>query len=371
MQTHTIHLDFLANFPLNQEANTLLSSVPYANIDTFNQAIMKELKQDSHAFAQHFNKDKTQGFDYTSGTFLMFFETLRALDFPVALASSLHQQSFYAGCALDSHISWIHPSKEKGLLPALGDHSVESALNNGAKAFFLPLINQDLLTLNPIANLTSQILAHTPDALIVLDISLFTSLTHLYDLNSLPQHPQILFLCNGESLGLMRPSGFLLSSENLPPYHEALLQQFSLTQLTRPNLFKAGLCALQTLLAQNPADSEDTKAILFDTLKAKLGENLSLFAPLELTAPNALPLRFRHIKVRPLIQSLSIEQIAIINGQDCLFGNAKPSFVLQAMGYEELSARELVSLSYHSLEDIESIANSLARAYTHLQQIQL
>lgn len=371
MQINTIHLDFLANFPQNQEANALLSSAPYANIDTFNQAVIKELEQDSRAFARHFNKDKTQSFDYTSGTFLMLFETLRTLDYPIALASSLHQQSFYAGCALDSQISWIHPSKERGILPTFGEHSIESALNNGAKAFFLPLINQDLLTLNPVENLTNQILTHSPDSLIFLDISLFVSLAYFYDLSSLPTHPQILFLCNGESLGLIRPSGFLLSFENLPPCHEALLQQFSLTLLTRPNLFKAGLCALQALLAQNPVDFKDTKALLFDTLKAKLGENLSLFAPIEFIVPNALPLRFRHIKVRPLIQSLSIEQIAIINGQDCLFGNAKPSFVLQAMGYEELSARELVSLSYHSLKDIESIANSLARAYTHLQQIQL
>lgn len=371
MQTSTIHLDFLANFPQNQEANALLSSAPYANIDTFNQAMIKQLEQDSHTLAQHFNKDKTQSFDYTSGTFLILFEILRTLHYPIALASSLHQQSFYAGRILDSQISWIHPSKEKGILPTLGEHSIETTLNNGAKAFFLPLINQDLLTLNPIEKLTNQILTHSPDALIFLDISLFTSMAHFYDLSSLPTHPQILYLCNGESLGLMRPSGFIFSSEDLTSPQRTILQRFSFTQLTRPNLFKAGLFALQALLAQNPTDFNDTKALFSDTLKAKLGENLSLFAPLEFIVPNALPLRFRHIKVRPLIQSLSIEQIAIINGQDCLFGNTKPSFVLQAMGYEELSARELVSLSYYTIKDIESTANSLARAYTYLQQIQL
>lgn len=110
------------------------------------------------------------------------------------------------------------------------------------------------------------------------------------------------------------------------------------------------------------------KCNFFESLKAKLQDNIGLFAPLHLSAPNTLALRLKHIKAREIIQALQIEGIYAINGLDCLYGNAKPSFVLQSMGYEEAQCRELISISYVDLKDIESIATSIANAYLQLRQ---
>ncbi len=361
----TIHLDFLANVPLNANANALFEDT-YPNVNTLDSTILHTLKADSQSLASFFSKTHSHTFDYSSGNFLALFSTLFAHHYHIVLAPSLHQQSFYAA-ELFKHISpqglSFLPLNQQGILASPQDS------HNTPYAFFIPLINQDILSLNPIQSLIEQILPSYPHALIFLDISLFVSTLEQAQLAFLRtlQNPQIIFLCNGESIGLMRPSGFIVSDfDTLNPMHKEALEAFFNATLLRPHLFKAASYALKCILSSPPI--QDSKHIFFDKLQAHLGKDISLFAPLEITTKNALPLRFKHIKARLLIQALSIEGIYAINGQDCLFGNAKPSFVLRSMGYDEPSTRELLSVSYMYLDSIESITHILAQAYTQLRQ---
>ena len=358
-----IHLDFLANFPQNEEANALLANT-FANPNTFDNAFLASFKTDSTALAHFFNATRALAFDYSCGEFLSLFCSLSIHNYHIALAPSLSQQSFYAGKQFHAlspkSLSFLSLNQD-----AIIEHIQPLQSTSGHIAFFIPLINQDLLTTNPIQTLIDEIVSLYPNALIFCDISLFvSSLTQEYlsFLHSL-KNPQVCFICNGESIGLMRKNASILSfAQDLNP----ALKAYNDTQLLRPHLFKAALKALKDILAS--PQSADSKEYFFESLQKQLQDDIALFAPLAFNAPNTLALRFKHIKARPLIQSLQIEGIYAINGQDCLFGNAKPSFVLESMGYKEAQCRELLSISYTKLENIESITQSIASAYLQLRQ---
>lgn len=390
----SIHLDFLANVPQNKVANALFHT-EFANPNTFDNAFLSTFKADSLSLAKFFDASFALGFDYSCGEFLSLFDTLHKHHFRIALAPSLSQQSFYAGerftAIYPSAISFLplnpngiiknckiclestqnhahnHSTRTEADSKKIQENSVRTDCIDSTQsiAFFIPLINQDLLTLNPIKSLIEEIFTTYENVLIFCDISLFlSSLTQekCAFLRSL-MNLRVFFICNGESIGLIRKSGFILSpTQTLSP----ALKDYNTTQLLRPHLFKAALIALESILATPKA--EDSKVQFFESLKAKLQDNIGLFAPLHLSAPNTLALRLKHIKAREIIQALQIEGIYAINGLDCLYGNAKPSFVLQSMGYEEAQCRELISISYVDLKDIESIATSIANAYLQLRQ---
>lgn len=359
-QEKEVRLDFLANFPQNHKANTLLHSQNVPNPNTLDSAYLSQLSQDSKNLASLFSKTHAHSFNYTSSDFFTLFSILQTHHFHIILSVSLHQQSLYAA-RLCQNITLISPNQQ-GII-----QSIPPLPNKKNLAFFLPFVNQDILTQNPIESLLEVILHTYPNAFIFLDISLLASVldsTQLKRLSTL-SHPQILFLCNAESIGLSRPSGFILSDLNkLENNH--ILDDFFQLQLLRPNLFKAAYIALQDILQS--LKIKDSKNEFYTKLKNLLGENLSLFAPLESTLPNALPLRFSHIKARLLIQALSVEGIFAINGQDCLFGNAKPSFVLASQRYDEPSTRELLSISYNDEIKLDSITQCLSNAYLQLTQ---
>lgn len=359
-QEKEIRLDFLANFPQNHKANALLHSQNVPNPNTLDSAYLSQLSQDSKNLALLFHKTHAHSFNYTSSDFFTLFSILQTHHFHIILSVSLHQQSLYAA-KVSKGIKLISPNQQ-GVI-----QSIPPLPNEKNLAFFLPFVNQDILTTNPIESLLEVILHTYPNAFIFLDISLLASVldsTQLKRLSTL-SHPQILFLCNAESIGLSRPSGFILSSFNkLENNH--ILDEFLQLQLLRPNLYKAAYIALQDILQS--LKPKDSKNEFYTKLKNLLGENLSLFAPLESTLPNALPLRFSHIKARLLLQALSVEGIFAINGQDCLFGNAKPSFVLASQGYDEPSTRELLSISYNDEIKLDSITQRLSNAYLQLTQ---
>lgn len=359
-KTKEIRLDFLANFPQNHKANALLSTQTIPNPNTLDSAYLSQLSQDSKNLASLFGKTHAHSFNYTSSDFFTLFSLLHKHNFHIILSTTLHQQSLYAA-RICHNITLISPNQQ-GII-----QSIPPLPNERNLAFFLPFVNQDILTQNPIEELLEMILHTYPNALVFLDISLLASVldsTQLKRLSTL-SHPQILFLCNTESIGLSRPSGFILSDFNALKNNQ-VVDEFLQLQLLRPSLYKAAYIALQDIL-QSPKP-KDCKYEFYTKLKNLLRENLSLFAPLESTLPNALPLRFSHIKARLLLQALSVEGIFAINGQDCLFGNAKPSFVLASQGYDEPSTRELLSISYNDEIELDSIVQSLSNAYLNLVQ---
>lgn len=375
-----IRLDFLANFPQNPSANALFTDIDYPNPNTFDNAWIHQHKADSKHLAQMFHKHHAYSFDYSCGEFLSLFYMLCSQGYHIALASSLSQQSFYAAKNLLIHfpqsLSLLIPSKATGMIESINALDSISLAKHQKIAFFLPFINQDLLSKNPIESLIDEILSRFTSALIICDISLYLSALSSQRMHFLHKlcFDNVIFMCNAEHIGLMRKSGFMLACAQ----HLALQGYFA-TQLLRPKLFASAIYALEDILSrtQNTAHSiehlndyprGDSKEIFFCALQSHLGDDISLFVPLAYMSENALALRFRGIKARLLIQSLQVERIYAINGQDCLFGNAKPSFVLDSMGYDEQQCRELLSVSYQRLEDIESLAHKIANAYLQLRQ---
>ena len=365
-----IHLDFLANFPLNKSANALLFEDSYPKPNIFDNAFVRDLKADSAHLSAMFNKTHAHSFDYSCGEFLCLFSTLFSHHYHIVLAPSFSQQSFYAAHTFQTMhkdgLSFM-PLSQQGIIESL---PVLNIRPNEPIVFFLPIINQDVLSINPIESMIEQILCAYPHALIFCDISLFLSTltqAHLESLRLL-KHKKLLFMCNAEHIGLMRKCGFILSE--LSDGEIPALKAYFDTQLLRPNLFKAAITAIEDILALPP--SIDTKAQFFTSLQSHLKDDMALFVPYHLlNSPNALALRFKGIKARLLIESLQIAGIYAINGQDCLFGNAKPSFVLHSMGYDEPQCRELLSVSYKHLDDIESITSHIASAYLQLRQFHL
>ena len=106
-------------------------------------------------------------------------------------------------------------------------------------------------------------------------------------------------------------------------------------------------------------------------LEESLGESISLFIPIENSAPNTLALRFAGIKARLLLQDLFIKEVYGANGQECLFGLFRPSFVLQKMGYSENESRELISFSIKSACDPQKLALMLAQSYRQIKAMGL
>lgn len=359
----TTRLDFLANFPQNQAANALLAT-PYPNPNTFDNVFLAHLKEDSLKLAKTFAKNHATSFEYSHAEFLSLFCTLFSHHYHILLSPSLSQQSFYAGkqfqALIPNGLSFL-PLNQNGITESLSCNVPKSQ----KIAIFLPIINQDILSCNPIESLIDEALQLSQNALIFCDISLFASqLTQegLAFLHTLA-HPQVFFLCNGEHIGLMRKSAFILSDITA---HNHAINDYYNTQLLCPNLFKAAMKALEDILAIPP--QEESKEAFFEQLTSHLKEHISLFSPLHLSAKNALALRFKHIKARLFIQSLQIAGIYAINGSDCLFGHAKPSFVLSHMGYEEHICRELLSVSYREITDIPALSANIANAYLQLAQ---
>ena len=112
-------------------------------------------------------------------------------------------------------------------------------------------------------------------------------------------------------------------------------------------------------LTQSPKDSQSIKSLL---------SNFSIY--FFETSSNTLPLGLKGIKARNLIQSLIFDDISLINGQECLFGFAKPSFVLQLMGYSENQSRELLSLSFKEKVDINRLAQKIIQKYRQIKSLQ-
>lgn len=222
--------------------------------------------------------------------------------------------------------------------------------------YLLPYINQDLLTCNPIATIKEQALAQNPQSLFIIDVSYALARGERLDFTI---DSQTMFLCDGESLGFLRGSGVFLGFE----------KHISLFPPTRYiNGFYASL--LQEILRlQNIPQKEDKKEAFFHALQLILLDDVDLFAPLTSSFRNTLPLRLKGIKARNLLQSLFLEKIFAINGQDCLFGFQSPSFVLQAMGYTELISRELLSLSFEDFD--ASVVQKLALHYQNIKKLEI
>lgn len=340
-----MHLDLLQNPPLT-DINLCLLNRKTQNIPPISQAIFKQNQQEIRTLSAYFGGEDGGNFSFSSGDFLELFIKLR--DYKIAFAISNHQQAYQAyKLAKDlCHFYPIAPQRDTGIITDLPTCDV----------YMIPYINQDLLTYNPIAKLQNEILTKNPNALMIIDISYALARGETLDFKLCPQS---IFLCDGESLGFLRGYGvFLTSSKNC-----------SLFPPTRyiDGFYTAFLSEIKK--RESSPKIQDQKEQVFEYLKQKLKEDVDLFAPLDSAMPNTLALRLKNIKARNLLQSLFLDQIFGINGQECLFGFSSPSFVLQEMGYIQDQARELLSLSFDAIPT--HILDTLILHYQNLRNLEI
>lgn len=349
-----MRLDFLQNYPLNPEANAILINSAYPNLSALNPTEMSIFKQKSAEFASIFGGNMAFPFGFGCSDYLALFSQISS---KIAYATSNHQQAHTAVKLLKNQPFKLTPNSKSGKIEL---DIIDDALNENCDCFIIPFVNQDILTINDIIAIKEKLQKKLKDFILIIDIS-YAQSSQIPIPNILDTHT--IFLLNSESIGLLRGNGIIIAKD------------FFIPNIFPQNLANVKLFDAATWAVKNPmiklANSTDSKIFFYNKLKDILKENLSLFAPLENTLPNALPLRFHSIKARIFLQSLLIAKIYAINGQECLFGFSKPSFVLQEMGYSQTQSRELISISYTNLEDkeITSLIKTLAHTYTQILSI--
>ena len=105
-------------------------------------------------------------------------------------------------------------------------------------------------------------------------------------------------------------------------------------------------------------------------LKEKFQDNIYFFVEPNDTLDYSLHIALKGIKARELIRTLALNKIFLTNGEGCSLGLSKPSRIIQAMGYDELTSRNSLQLSFatsFSDEEIEKIVNSMYLKYKQIK----
>ena len=332
-------LDYLQNPPINSELMQKLIASKQPNYLAITPNASEKIWRENQALSNYLGCKIARPFSFNLESFY-FLLTKLTLKYKVAVVLSSHQMLYGAYLSLkerDSIIPLI-PDKKSGQI------CIKEALEKGAECFVVPYLNEDILTSN--FHLDKEL----KEVFSIWDISYALALRL-----PLPQNANLL-LVNGENLGLMRPFGVMLSKE-------AELGEFAL-YLEIENLYQVFLEAIKK--QEIPSSNQAKKFYL--ALKEILGDDCYAFFE---TPNNTLPLGLQGIKARNLIQSLIFDGISMINGQECLFGFSKPSFVLQMMGYTEQKARELLSLSFKKENcNIEWLAEKISQKYRQIRLLQ-
>lgn len=114
-----------------------------------------------------------------------------------------------------------------------------------------------------------------------------------------------------------------------------------------------------------------TSKELFTTiLKDELKDDIYFFVDNNQTLPYSLHFALKGIKARELIRTLALDEIHITNGEGCSLGLSRPSRIIQAMGYDETTSRNSISLSFdknYTKEEIIKIVKKLAKRYRQIK----
>lgn len=354
-------LDYFANFPINKKAQMLLSQ-DFPNANPFSLQDSQSQKNAKQQIAKLLHSEKVEFFHCTQEGFLALFFNLGCEN--IAILPSFSHQAYKAYQATAS-ICQSHSAIEPILLEFAEIASSQALHAKARKILFIPAINEDILSYNNL-DAALSFLESCEDSLLFVEIS---SLLQNADFKSVEKlrHERVLFVLDFGRLGLSKGHGLIAHS----------YEGFSLQTPTPNAFFDASLLCLQDL-----ADNKTLKeycahrqnAFLFQTLQESLKDfKPDVFVPLDSCPNNALALRLFGIKAGVLAQSLLIEKIFVVNGQDCMLGNFMPSYVLESMGYEESQRRELLSISFRNLShnQLHAIAQKIAYVYKTLRKLDI
>lgn len=321
-----IRLDFLQNPPLDRELSSLL--IPDFN---FSSIATKELSMQSYRdkIKDKFNKDFVSPFNFLSGGFLELFVNFNTIYY----VPSLHYEARNALNLISKFIviKSISLLDLESNLMKIDNNTNE--VDKNKTLVILPFINEDIFSINKIPKIKNMKFA--------IDISYALRLG--LDVAEEIKNADIVLL-NGATFGLPNGFGFIISDKIYTSY-----------------LYKKGVSEAFYKVLQVHIKTDKTNMELFSKLQESLGDDVSLFA--NNFAPNTLPVRFKHINTRNLIQHLYLNNIYLQSSQDCYLGFIKPSNTLISMGFGHVVARELCAITFDKMDDISYIANHLSESY--------
>lgn len=347
-------LDYFANYPLHRQAYDILNAAKLPNTNPFSLADSKHTKAQLEILQAFFGVEFVQFFGCTTEDFVTLFLKLRNNE--IFLMPSFSQQA-YKSFEL---ITDIHKINANNLAHFTRKNTQKPCY------IFLPYINEDILSYNDFCGIAQRL--DSLNAVLLVEISRLLQNADLHSLQTLQKlhHKRIALVLNAENVGLPRRYGIIAHS--LPELAQSLDSLVPNGFFEALNLCLQGIAkdnALRDYLATFP------NAPFYETLQNELAQSVSLFAPISSCPPNALALRLFGAKARVLAQNLLIENVSVINGQECLLGNFKPSFVLGEMGYGENECRELLSISFVHLDKgtLQECARKIARAYNSFKAL--
>ncbi|MDX4067644.1 cysteine desulfurase [Aliarcobacter skirrowii] len=121
---------------------------------------------------------------------------------------------------------------------------------------------------------------------------------------------------------------------------------------------------------KNQKFENSMKEIFKERLENSLKDNLYYFIDNKNSLEYTLHFALKGIKARELIRTLALDEILISNGEGCSLGLSKPSRVIQAMGYDELTSRNAITLSFeksYSINEIDKIVNLISKRYLQIK----
>lgn len=121
---------------------------------------------------------------------------------------------------------------------------------------------------------------------------------------------------------------------------------------------------------KNQKFENSMKEIFKEKLENSLKDNLYYFIDNKNSLEYTLHFALKGIKARELIRTLALDEILISNGEGCSLGLSKPSRVIQAMGYDELTSRNAITLSFeksYSISEIDKIVNLISKRYLQIK----
>lgn len=311
-----IHLDFLQNPKINKEALELL--MPDFNFDSI---AIKKHKDETfrEKLREKFNKNYVLPFSFSSAGFVEFFLNFKEIYYTTSLHYEIRQAITLLKNTIKSHII---PLQDLDISKIDKDADSNTLI-------ILPVINEDIFSINQIDGVSNAILA--------VDIS------YSFRLNMELPRSHIYFI-NGATFGLLNTMGLIISDK-----------QYT-SNLYKKNFSEAFYHALEYKV-----QTDSTNIELYKRLKKELGDDIDLFS--KNFASNTLPLRLKHINTRNLIQNLYLDDIYIQSSQECYLGFIKPSFVLLSLGFGEVKARELCAITFDTISDIDMIVSKITQSY--------
>lgn len=128
-------------------------------------------------------------------------------------------------------------------------------------------------------------------------------------------------------------------------------------------------CCFEAL--ENQKFNYEVKEKFLEKLKEKLKDNIYFFVDNKKTLPYTLHFALKNIKAREIIRTLAFDNIFLSNGEGCSLGLSKPSRIIQAMGYDETTSRNAISLNFLQDFDEETILKIVDKIEQKYKQIRV